>query len=188
MRIVILGPPGSGKGTQAALLRERLGVAHISTGELLRNAVSCQTELGRKAKSYMDAGELVPDELVLGMLEERLGEPDTDNGFILDGYPRNQAQAEALDRVLERIGQPVDLAVAVTVDEDEIVDRLKKRAADEGRSDDTEDVIRNRMRVYAEKTAPVARHYDQRNQLREVNGMGTIDAVNERLVEAIERC
>lgn len=187
MRIVILGPPGSGKGTQAALLRERLGVAHISTGELLRNAVSRQTELGRKAKAYMDAGELVPDELVLGMLEARLGEADTANGFILDGYPRNLAQAEALDRVLERIGQPADLAVAVTVDEDEIVDRLKKRAAEEGRSDDTEDVIRNRMRVYAEQTAPVARHYAERNQLREVNGMGAIDEVNARLVEAIER-
>lgn len=187
MRIVILGPPGSGKGTQAALLRERLGVAHISTGELLRDAVSRQTDLGRKAKAFMDAGELVPDALVLEMLEARLGEADVADGFILDGYPRNLAQAEALDQVLERIGQPADLAVAVTVDEDEIVDRLKKRAVEEGRSDDTEQVIRNRMRVYTEQTAPVARHYAERGQLREVNGMGAIDEVNARLVEAIER-
>ncbi len=186
MRIILLGPPGSGKGTQAALLRDRLHIPHISTGDLLRNAVQQQTELGRKAKSYMDAGDLVPDELMLGLIEERLGQADVANGFILDGYPRNLAQAEALDEVLERIGQPVDLALSVTVDEGEIVDRLSKRAIDEGRSDDTEDVIRNRLRVYAEQTAPVAGHYAERGQLREVDGMGSIEEVNRRLLNAIE--
>jgi len=186
MRIVFLGPPGSGKGTQASLLRERLDIAHISTGVLLREAVDQRTELGLKAKAFMDAGELVPDDLMLGLIEERLGQPDVANGFILDGYPRNLAQAEALDEVLERIGQPVDLAISVTVDESEIVQRLSKRAHEEGRSDDTEEVIRNRMRVYAEQTAPVAGHYGDRNQLREVNGMGSRDEVKQRLLKVIQ--
>ncbi|MFU8833577.1 MAG: adenylate kinase, partial [Wenzhouxiangella sp.] len=175
-----------GKGTQAALLRDQLTVAHISTGELLRSAVSRQTELGRKAKSFMDAGELVPDELVLDLLEERLGEPDVSGGFILDGYPRNLAQAHALDTLLQRIGQPVDVAVSVTVDENEIVARLSKRAVEEGRSDDTEDVIRNRLRVYAEQTAPVAGHYADRGQLREVDGMGSVEQVNRRISNALD--
>lgn len=186
MRIVLLGPPGSGKGTQAALLRDRLGLAHISTGALLREAVGQKTELGLEAKSYMDAGNLVPDDLMLGLIEERLGQPDVDNGFILDGYPRNQVQAEALDEVLERIGQPVDVAVSVTVNEGEIVDRLSKRAIEEGRSDDTEEVIRNRLRVYAEQTAPVAGHYAERGQLREVDGMGSVEEVNRRILDTLK--
>ena len=187
MRIVLLGPPGSGKGTQAALLRDRLGLAHISTGDLLRTAVDHKTQLGLKAKAYMDAGELVPDDLMLGLIEERLGESDVAQGFILDGYPRNLAQAEALDEVLERIGQPVDVAISVTVNEGEIVDRLSKRAIEEGRSDDTEDVIRNRLRVYNDKTAPVAGHYAARDQLREVDGMGTMEEVNRRMLETLEK-
>jgi len=186
MRIVLLGPPGCGKGTQAALLRERLDLVHISTGVLLREAVSQGTELGTQAKAYMDAGELVPDDLVLGLLEARLGRDDVANGFILDGYPRNSAQAAALDAVLQRIGQPVDVAISMTVDEREIVDRLSKRAREEGRSDDTEEVIRNRMHVYAEQTAPVARHYAERGQLREVDGMGSIEAVNRRLLDVLQ--
>ena len=185
MRIVLLGPPGSGKGTQAALLRERLGLAHISTGVLLRDAVERGTDLGLKAKRYMDAGELVPDALVLDLVEERLGQKDVGSGFILDGYPRNLAQAEALDDVLGRIGQPVEIAVAVTVDETEIVERLSKRAIEEGRSDDTEEVIRNRMRVYSEQTAPVAQHYAARGQLRDVDGMGGIEEINHRIVAAL---
>jgi len=186
MRIVLLGPPGSGKGTQAALLRDQLGLAHVSTGVLLREAVEQQTELGKKAKSFMDAGDLVPDDLVLGLIEERLGQPDVARGFILDGYPRNLAQAEALDAVLERIGQPVDIAVSVTVNESEIVDRLSRRALEEGRSDDTEAVIRNRLRVYAEQTAPVAGHYAKRGQLREVDGMGSVDEVNKRMRDMLD--
>lgn len=186
MRIVLLGPPGSGKGTQAALLRDQLGLAHISTGVLLREAVDQQTALGKKAKSFMDAGDLVPDDLVLGLIEERLGQPDVARGFILDGYPRNLAQAEALDSVLERIGQPVDVAVSVTVNESEIVERLSRRAVEEGRSDDTEEVIRNRLRVYAEQTAPVAGHYAERGQLREVDGMGSVEEVNKRMRDTLE--
>ncbi|MDT8437720.1 MAG: adenylate kinase [Wenzhouxiangellaceae bacterium] len=186
MRLVLLGPPGSGKGTQAAVLTERLALAHISTGDLLRDAVRRGTELGLKAKGYMDAGELVPDALVLGLLEDRLAQSDVGNGFILDGYPRNAAQAEALDALLERIGQPIDVAVSLLVNEAEVVERLSKRAIEEGRSDDTEEVIRNRMRVYAEQTAPVAAHFDARGQLREVDGMGTVEEVNRRVLDSIE--
>ena len=133
----------------------------------------------------MDAGELVPDDLVLDLLEARLGEADVQPGFILDGYPRNPAQAEALDQVLNRIGQPVEIAVAITVDEAEIVQRLSRRAVEEGRSDDTEEVIRNRMRVYAEQTAPVARHYGERGQLREVDGMGDVEKIHQRLLAVL---
>jgi len=185
MRIVLLGPPGSGKGTQAALLKDRLGVPHISTGVLLRAAVAAGTPLGLQAKAAMDAGELVSDELVLGLIEERMGSEDVKAGYLLDGYPRNLAQARALDEVLERVELPVEKAIALTVDEDQIVHRLAKRAAEESRSDDTEEVVRNRLQVYREQTAPVTGYYDSRNLLVEVNGMGSIEEVNQRLSQAI---
>lgn len=186
MRIVLLGPPGSGKGTQAERLQDRLGVPHISTGVLLRAAVDLGTALGKRAREYMDAGELVPDELMLGLIEERLGEPDTGPGFILDGYPRNLSQAAALDSLLERLDQPVEKALLITVDEEEIVQRLALRAGSEGRSDDNEEVVRNRLRVYSEQTAPVAEHYAGQGILRKVNGMGDIEAIEQRLLAALE--
>ena len=185
MRIVLLGPPGSGKGTQAARLKDRLNVPHISTGDLLRAAVKAGTPLGLQAKAAMDAGELVSDELMLGLIEERLGQDDIAAGYILDGYPRNLAQAEALDTVLDRLGQPVDKALALTVDEEQIVQRLAKRAAEEGRSDDTEEVVRNRLAVYREQTAPVTGYYDERSLLVEVDGMGEIDEITRRLLDAL---
>jgi adenylate kinase len=185
MRIVLLGPPGSGKGTQAALLKERLGVPHISTGDLLRAAVAAGTPLGLKAKAAMDAGELVSDELVLGLIEERLGADDVKTGYILDGYPRNLAQARALDELLGRLELPVQKALSLNVDEDAIVQRLAKRAEEEGRSDDTEAVVRNRLQVYREQTAPVAGHYRGAGLLEEVDGIGSIEDINQRLVEAL---
>ena len=185
MRIVLLGPPGSGKGTQAALLKDRLSVPHISTGDLLRAAVAEGTPLGLKAKAAMDAGNLVSDELMLGLIEERLGDSDVRAGYILDGYPRNLRQANALDELLNRLELPVQIALSLTVDEEQIIHRLAKRAAEEGRSDDTEDVIRNRLRVYSEQTAPVAGHYDARGLLVEVDGTGSIEQINQRLVDAI---
>ena len=184
MRIVLLGPPGSGKGTQAAQLKDRLSVPHISTGDLLRAAVKAGTPLGLKAKAAMDAGELVSDDLVLGLIEERLGQPDIAGGYILDGFPRNLVQAEALDQLLERLNQPVEKALELIVDEEQIVQRLARRAAEEGRSDDTEAVVRNRLSVYHQQTAPVTGYYDQRGLLVEVNGIGTIDEINQRLVDA----
>ena len=147
MRIVIMGAPGSGKGTQAALIVEELGLDHISTGDLLRAAVASVSEHGLKAKAVMDRGELVSDDIVLGLLEERLAGSDSGSGFILDGFPRNLAQANALDELLDRIGQPVEEALQIDVDEEQVVERIAKRAALEGRSDDTEETVRNRLKV-----------------------------------------
>jgi len=186
MRIVLLGAPGSGKGTQAKLLIEELGIPHISTGELLRAAVAAGSSLGQKAKAIMDAGELVSDDLMLQLIEERLGQPDAAAGFILDGYPRNLAQAEALDEVLGRLDLAVQEAVQIDVDTDMIVERINKRAADEGRSDDSEEVVRNRMQIYEDQTAPVIDYYGQRGILSRVYGVGSIDEVFRRLRAVID--
>ena len=185
MRIVLLGAPGSGKGTQAALMMERLGMPHISTGVLLRNAVKRGTELGLKAKSIIDSGELVPDEIMTSMIEERLGRDDVANGFILDGFPRNLIQARSLDEMLERLGQPADQAIQIDVDPEQIIERLAGRAQQEGRADDCEDVVRNRMRVYQEKTAPVIDYYAQRGLLTHVLGDGTIEDVLDRILSLL---
>jgi adenylate kinase len=187
MRIVLLGAPGSGKGTQAALLEERLGVPHISTGVLFRTAVSQQTPLGRKVKSFMDRGELVPDDLTLGLLEERMTHADAERGFILDGYPRNLVQAEALDSLLERLGRPVDEVIQIDVDTEQVVARISKRAAEEGRSDDSDQVVRNRMRVYQEQTAPVADYYADKGLLTRVLGTGTIEEVTRLIFGVLEQ-
>lgn len=186
MRLVLLGAPGSGKGTQAARLREHFRVPHISTGELLRAAVAAGTELGRQAQAVMDAGSLVSDEIVLGMLEERLREEDARNGFILDGYPRNLAQATALDALLGRLGQPMDVAVQLDVDNERIVQRLASRAAEEGRADDSPEAVRNRLRVYADQTAPVIDYYRSQGKLVCVFGVGEIDEVFARILAAVE--
>ena len=185
MRIVLFGPPGSGKGTQAATLKDRLAVPHISTGDLLRAAVKAGTPLGQKVKSVMEAGQLVSDDLVLDLLADRVAQDDARAGFILDGYPRNLAQANALDAMLERIGQPLDMALLLEVPHELIVDRLAGRAAAEGRKDDDPDTVRARLKVYAEQTAPVADFYRQRGQLAEVDGTGTVDDVQARLLDVI---
>ena len=185
MRIVLLGPPGSGKGTQAARLVEKLGIPHISTGALLREAAAQGTELGLKAKAISDKGELVPDDVVLGMLEERLNQADVKGGFILDGYPRNLAQAESLEKVLERIGQPADEAILIDIDAEQIVQRIARRAREEGRADDTEETVRNRLRVYEEQTAPVADFYAQRGLLTRVLGDGPIEEILQRILSVL---
>jgi len=181
MRIVLMGAPGSGKGTQAALIVKEMGLPHISTGDLLRAAVASGSDLGRQAKAVMDRGELVSDDIVLGLLEERLGQDDAARGFILDGYPRNIAQAEALDALLERLGQPVDEALQIDIDEEQVVKRIAKRAALEGRSDDTEETVRNRLKVYAEQTAPVVDFYARKGVLSRVLGDGSIEEVFQRI-------
>jgi adenylate kinase len=182
MRLVLLGAPGSGKGTQAARLREHLQVPHISTGELLRAAVAAGTALGLQAKAVMESGALVSDEIVLGMLEERLTAGDTGNGFILDGYPRNLVQANALDALLTRLGQPVDLAVQLDVDADKLVARLAGRAQAEGRADDSPDAVRNRLKVYNDATAPVVDFYRNSGRLACVDGVGGMDEVFQRIL------
>ena len=185
MRIVILGPPGSGKGTQASLLVEHMGVPHISTGALLRNAAQRGTVLGLQAKSVTDKGELVPDDIMSDMIEERLGRDDVANGFILDGYPRNLAQAESLDNLLKRLNIPADEAIHIDVDPEQIIKRIAKRAKEEGRSDDTVETVRNRMRVYAEQTAPVADYYAVRGILTRVLGDGPKDEVFQRILSVL---
>ncbi len=181
MRIVLLGAPGSGKGTQAALLVKELDAPHISTGELLRAAVKAGTVLGQKAKLVLDRGELVSDDLMHGLIEERLSKADVADGFILDGYPRNLAQAEALDELLEHLGRPVDEALQIDVDIEDVIARIAKRAAEEGRSDDTDEVVRKRMDVYAEQTAPVVDYYAQRGILSRVLGEGSVEEVFQRI-------
>ena len=185
MRLVLLGAPGSGKGTQATRLREHLQVPHISTGDLLRGAVAAGTPLGLKAKAVMEAGNLVSDEIVLGMLEERLLQDDARAGFVLDGYPRNLVQARALDVLLERLRQPVDIAVQLDVDTALLVERISGRSALEGRADDTPESVRNRLNVYNEQTAPVVEFYRNTGKLACVHGVGSMDEVFTRIVEAI---
>lgn len=187
MRLVFLGAPGSGKGTQATRLREHFNIAHISTGDLLRAAVKEGTPLGLQAKAVMDAGQLVSDDIVLGMLEERLAKPDTAHGFILDGYPRNLAQADALDALLGRIGQPLDAVVKFEVPNEVIVARCEIRYAAEGRADDHPETVRKRLGVYAEQTAPVAGFYQGRGRLAVVDGVGPVDEVFQRIVDALPK-
>lgn len=185
MRLVLLGAPGSGKGTQAARLKEHLQVPHISTGDLLRAEVAAGSPLGLAAKEVMARGELVSDEILLGMLEDRFSRPDTAQGFILDGYPRNLAQANALGRLLARIGQPMDYAVQLEVPTELLVERIAGRARAEGRADDNPESVRKRLQVYAEQTAPVIEYYRQQGQLTVVDGVGTLDEVFTRILEAI---
>ncbi|WP_141454030.1 adenylate kinase [Pseudoxanthomonas sp. z9] len=185
MRLVLLGPPGSGKGTQAARLKEYLQVPHISTGDLLRAEVAAGTPLGVQAKEIMARGDFVSDEILLGMLEDRFARPDTANGFILDGYPRNLVQADALGVLLERIRQPMDFAVQLEVPTDLLVERIAGRAKAEGRDDDSPEVVRNRLDKYTSQTAPVIEYYRQHGQLTVVDGVGSLDDVFSRLIEAL---
>ena len=184
--LVIFGAPGAGKGTQAPRLAEERGIPHISTGDMLRAAVKAGTPIGKKAKAVMDAGELVSDEIVIGIAEERLGQADAQKGFLLDGFPRTLAQAEALERLLAKLSTPLDCCLALTVDNEAVIQRLLKRAQIEGRADDNEATIRERMRVYDSQTAPLLSFYRGRGRLVEVSGMGTIDEVGQRIREALK--
>ncbi|WP_245951329.1 adenylate kinase [Phytoactinopolyspora halophila] len=184
-RLLIMGPPGAGKGTQAQLVAEHFGIPAISTGDIFRANVSNGTSLGVEAKRYMDAGEYVPDEITNNMLRDRLSEPDAADGFLLDGYPRTLSQVDFLDSVLAEQGAELDYVVELVVDENEIVSRLLKRAAEEGRTDDSEEVVRNRMRVYNEQTAPLTALYAERGLLVRVDGMGRVEEVAARVENAI---
>ncbi|KQS99542.1 adenylate kinase [Cellulomonas sp. Leaf395] len=184
-RLVLLGPPGAGKGTQAARLAERFGVPTISTGDLFRANIKGGTPLGRTVQEYTSRGALVPDSVTNDMVRDRLAQDDVAEGFLLDGYPRNVAQVGELDAILADAGLTLDLAVEITADSDIVAERLLKRAEIEGREDDTEAVVRHRLDVYAEETAPIARVYSERGLLVQVDGIGDVDAVTERLVAAI---
>ncbi|MGD1852097.1 MAG: adenylate kinase [Cyanophyceae cyanobacterium] len=185
MRLIFLGPPGAGKGTQAQIVSEWLSIPHISTGDILRSAVKNQTELGLKATSYMDKGDLVPDSLILDMIRDRLEQPDAVNGWILDGFPRNVAQAQKLDEMLTTMGQGFDRILSLEVPDEILVQRLLGRGKDQGRSDDTEAVIRRRLEVFYESTAPILEFYRDRPELTVVNGDAELDAVSKKLKSAI---
>jgi adenylate kinase len=179
VRIILLGPPGAGKGTQAEKLSEKLGVPQISTGELFRSNIDQGTELGLEAKRYLDAGDLVPSELTNKLVEDRISQPDAADGFILDGYPRSVEQADALRRMLEAHGTKIDAVIELQVCEEELRKRLKGR----GRADDTEEVIHNRMKVYRQETEPLLEYY--RNELKPVDAVGSLDEVFARALRAL---
>jgi adenylate kinase len=186
MRLIIMGPPGAGKGTQAKFIAEHFKIPAISTGDIFRANVSEGTELGIEAKRYMDAGEYVPDEVTNRMVRNRIDEADAVNGFLLDGYPRTLAQVEELDGMIRFTGHQLDAVVCLTVDQDEIVHRLLQRAQVEGRADDTEDVIRRRQEVYVEQTEPLISVYKDRGIVVEIDGMGEVHDVTERIFEALD--
>lgn len=178
-----MGPPGAGKGTQASRLARAIGIPHLSTGDMLRSNVADDTELGRQAKAFMEAGDLVPDELVTAMVIDRLGQDDARCGFLLDGYPRNPAQADAL---ADAFGKDVlELAILLEVDPDELVTRLLTRGQQQGRTDDTEEVIRNRLAVYEEQTAPLVAYYESHGRLASLDGLGSIPDVFGRIIEVL---
>lgn len=185
MRLILLGPPGAGKGTQAKEVSARLAVPAISTGDIFRAHVSQGTPLGQEAQKYMDAGEYVPDSITNAMVRDRLAQPDCARGFLLDGYPRTLAQVAELDGMLAERGERLDVVVEIVADSDEVVRRLVVRGEAEGRSDDTEDVIRRRLAVFHEQTAPLANVYAQRGLLRQVDGLGAVDEVTGRVMAVL---
>ena len=185
--IIIFGPPGSGKGTQSKKLAEEFNLKHISTGDILRKEVEQQTELGKKAGVLMNRGELVPDEVVIGMIENKLEANKDANGFIFDGFPRTMVQAEALDKLLHDNEETVDVVISLLVSDGEITSRLLKRAEIEGRGDDNEATIQNRLNVYKQRTAPLMEYYRKQNKLEEVDGTGSVDVIFQRIVEIMKK-
>jgi len=186
MRLILMGPPGAGKGTQAQVVADHFGIPAISTGDIFRANVSQGTPLGVEAKRYMDAGEYVPDEVTNRMVRNRINEADAEPGFLLDGYPRTLAQVEELDGMITVTGHNLDAALVLVADPDELVKRLLHRARTEGRADDTEDVIRRRQEVYAEQTEPLIGVYRERGILVEIDGMGPVDEVTKRIFDALD--
>ena len=186
MRLIMMGPPGAGKGTQAKFVADHFGIPAISTGDIFRANVSQGTPLGIEAKKYMDAGEYVPDEITNLMVRNRIDEPDAEPGFLLDGYPRTLAQVEELDGMIAFTGHRLDAVVVLTVDKEEVVHRLLQRADVEGRADDTEEVIRRRQELYAEETAPLIDVYKQRGIVHEIDGIGEVEDVTKRIFDALD--
>ncbi len=186
MRVILMGPPGAGKGTQAARIAERFGIPAVSTGDIFRDNIKNRTELGQKVEKILASGAYVPDEVTNDIVRDRLAQPDASNGFLLDGYPRTTGQVDALDEMLAVAGHRLDAAVELTVDEDALVERLTNRAGEQGRADDSEEVVRERQALYRDETAPLIDLYHEHGVLLRVDGMGTVNEVTERVVRALE--
>jgi adenylate kinase len=186
LNILILGPQGSGKGTQAARIADEYSIAHVSTGDMFRAAMAAGTPLGLQIKPIYDGGELVPDELTIGLIRERLAEPDARAGFVLDGFPRNAAQAKALDELLEELGRPLDVVLELQVADEICIQRMLKRAEEESRVDDTPEAIARRLEIYHRETAPLVDHYLPTGRVVGIHGAGTIEEVWTEIQEALE--
>ncbi len=186
MKLIIFGPPGAGKGTQAAFIKEKYNVEHISTGDVLREAVKNETEVGLLAKSYMDKGELVPDEVVIEIINQKISGLG-DKGFMLDGFPRTIKQAEALDSALSNQNLNLDTVVLLEVDDEEVVQRIMKRQQIESRDDDSEDVVRNRLKVYREQTSPLKDYYSKKGLLHVVEGVGEVSDISKRIDNVLKQ-
>lgn len=184
MKLILFGPPGAGKGTQANFIAEKYNVAHISTGDVLREAVKNKTEVGLHAKSFMDKGELVPDSVVIEIIKQKLTSL-IDMKFMLDGFPRTLPQAEALDKMLGELGVNLDVVVFLDVDDEEVVQRIMKRQKLESRQDDTEDVVRNRLNVYRDQTSPLGEFYNNKAILKKINGVGSVEDISEKIDEVL---
>ncbi len=189
MRLIIMGPPGAGKGTQAKILTERYSIPQLSTGDILRSAIMDKTPMGLQAKEIMARGELVPDEVVCGIVSERLDGDDARDGFILDGFPRTIAQAQALDEMLEEKGISLDAVVVLQVDGEELIERIRTRAAESGgaRADDNEEVLRKRLQVYGELTRPLIAYYEKQGNVKNVDGMASIEEVSAQIAGLLEK-
>ncbi len=186
LNVLLFGPQGSGKGTQAKRIAAAHGIPHVSTGDMFRGAIARETPLGQKVKPILESGELVPDDLTVGLIRERLSEPDAQTGFVLDGFPRNLAQAAALDALLEELGRPLTAVLELLVPDEVCRERMTLRAAEEGRTDDTPEAIARRLAIYHEETAPLAEYYRAAGKLVGVDGTGTIDEIAGRIEDALK--
>jgi adenylate kinase len=187
LNILLLGPQGAGKGTQAKRIAANYGIPHIATGDMLRSAIAAGTELGRRVQPILESGQLVPDELMIDLIRGRLGEKDTEEGFVLDGFPRTMAQAEALDAMLREIGRDIDITFELQVPDAVSVERLLKRSREEGRADDTPEVIAERLETYHRETEPLVEHYRARGNLVGIHGVGTVNEVFAEIQDALEQ-
>ena len=186
MKLIFLGPPGVGKGTQAKHICDHYDIVHLSTGDILREEIKKASEVGLAAKSYIDKGALVPDNVLLDLIDVRLGKRDVQNGYLLDGFPRTIPQADGLNQILLELKQALDIVVSLDANEEELVNRLIKRSLDSGRSDDSPDIIKQRQRVYWKQTAPLLEYYKNLNLLKNVNGIGEIEQITKRILKAID--